>query len=88
MIALDKRGAINYHKDMEKRITVLTATSQDTVDTDSFEIECQTIAEAKKRAKYHLTEDYMNMCEMSAPYGYSQVLVNGVCEYDFFGKGA
>lgn len=49
---------------------------------DSFD----TIAEAKKRAKYYLTDEYQRQIESSAPMGYAQVVVNGECLYDYFRK--
>jgi hypothetical protein len=50
------------------------------------EQECDTIAYAKKRARYYLTEEYMNSSESSTMLGYAQVCVNGICEYDYSGK--
>ena len=75
---------------MERHIVVLAAESQEQLENygSSVEQECETIAQAKKRAKYYLTEDYMNACESTTMLGYAQVKVNGVVEYDFFGKGA
>lgn len=74
---------------MEKQIVVLAAVTQDQLENNGCDVECncQTIAEAKKRAKYFLTEEYMHVAESSTMLGYAQVLVNGQCEYDFFGKG-
>lgn len=90
MIALDYCGAISYYKDMEKRIVVVAAVSQEQLENDGCDVdqECETISQAKKRAKYYLTEEYMNSCESTVMLGYAQVKVNGVVEYDFFGKGA
>lgn len=50
---------------------------------DSFD----TIAEAKKRAKYYLTDDYQQRIESSEPMRYAQVVVNGECVEDYFRKG-
>ena len=73
---------------MTRRIVVLAAVSQDQLEHDGCDVEqeCQTLAEAKNRAKYYLTEEYMQSAESTTMLGYSQVRVNGVCEYDFFGK--
>lgn len=73
---------------MEKKIIVVAAVSQERLENDGCDVdqECETIAEAKKRAKYYLTEEYMNACESTVMLGYSQVKVNGVVEYDYFGK--
>lgn len=51
-----------------------------------IEYECDTIAEAKQKAKQMLTEEYRQSSEASERLMYSQVTVNGVCEYDYFGK--
>jgi hypothetical protein len=74
---------------MEKRIVVIAAVSQEQLENDGCDVEqeCDTIAHAKQRAKYYLTEEYMNSAESTTMLGYSQVKVNGVVEYDFFGKG-
>lgn len=72
---------------MQKRIVVVAAVSQDRLENDGCDVdqECETIAEAKKRAKYYLTEEYMKSCESTTMLGYAQVLVDGKCEHDFFG---
>jgi hypothetical protein len=74
---------------MEQQIVVLAATSQEQLENDGCDVEqeCQTIAEAKKRAKYYLTEEYMNSCESTTRLEYAVIKVNGKAEYDFFGKG-
>ena len=71
-----------------KKITVVAAVSQERLENDGCDVyqECETIAEAKKRAKYYLTEEHMNACESTTMLGYAQVKVNGVVKYDFFGK--
>jgi hypothetical protein len=69
-----------------KTIEVRAAHSQEAVlnhqcDTvDSFD----TVAEAKKRAKYYLTDEYQRVIESSEPMRYAQVVVNGECRYDYF----
>lgn len=74
---------------MEKRIIVLAARTQDELDAKGADVEVRngydTIAEAKKRAKYFLTEEYRLVSEASERLGYSQVLVNGECVADYFG---
>jgi hypothetical protein len=73
----------------QKQILVLAAETQETFEAQGARFEethCETVAEAKKRAKYLLTVEYQNVIEASAPLGYSQVVVNGECLYDFFGK--
>lgn len=46
-----------------------------------------TIAEAKRRAKHYLTDEYQAQIESSEPMQYAQVVVNGDCLYDYFRKG-
>jgi len=72
-----------------KQITVAAAKTieqseagQNDVWFDGFD----TIAEAKKRAKYYLSDDYMRSGEMSEPLGYAQVIVDGEVHSDFFRK--
>lgn len=73
-----------------KKIVVVAAVSRQQLENDGCDVdqECETIAEAKRRAKYYLTEEYMNVCESTTRLGYSQVKVDGVVEYDFFAKDA
>jgi hypothetical protein len=47
--------------------------------------ECDTVKEAKARAKRFLTEEYRRNSEASARLAYSQVTVNGECVQDYFG---
>jgi hypothetical protein len=73
-----------------KQIIVAAAETQEIFEASGPKFEethCQSIKEAKNRAKYLLTVEYQNVIEASQPLGYSQVLVNGECLYDFFGKG-
>lgn len=48
---------------------------------------CETIKEAKKRAKYLLTEDYQRLGEMSEPFKYAQVVGDGDVLYEFYAPG-
>jgi len=76
---------------MEKTITVRAAETQEKMLNDGCDVDnncCETLAEAKKRAKYYLSAEYMNRSESTVMMGYAQVLVNGECVADFFGKGA
>jgi hypothetical protein len=74
---------------MNKEIVVLAARTQDALENgaDVEDTHCQTVAEAKERAKYYLTKMYMRASESTVQLGYSQVLVNGKCEYDYFANG-
>lgn len=67
-----------------KSIRVLAATTQDDLDADGalVESDCETLAEAKRRARYYTTADYARMAELSAPIGYARVVVNGECVFD------
>jgi hypothetical protein len=74
----------------EKRIEVLAGYTQTDVLDGNIGVSYDyfdTIKEAKAEAKYLLTEDYRLIGEMSEPFKYAQVLVNGECLYDFFAKG-
>lgn len=68
------------------KILVLAAVSQEALEADgaSVDTDCGTIGEAKDRAKHYLTDAYARSAELNTPLGYSQVLVNGVCRYDYF----
>lgn len=79
---------MNKNNRMPKRIVVVAAVSQEDLEHNGCAVdqECETIAHAKKRAKYYLTEEYMHSCESTTMLGYAQVKVNGVVEYDYFGK--
>ena len=73
---------------MEKQIVILAARTQEELrakGADVEETQCLTVAEAKRRAKYFLTEEYRVACEASEKIGYSQVLVDGSCVADYFG---
>jgi uncharacterized protein (DUF169 family) len=72
-----------------KQITVLAATTQESLERSGADVEqthCETIAEAKRRARYYLTDDYRIACESTVLLGYAQVLVNGKCHSDFFSE--
>lgn len=46
---------------------------------------CDTIVEAKRQAKYVLTDDFQHSAELHAPLSYSQVINSkDECLYDFF----
>ena len=74
-------------------ISVLVARSQEAVESGSCDDcrNCDTIAEAKKFARYALTPDYQQCAEMSAPMNYAKVVAtedgHEVCVADFFRKG-
>ncbi len=70
-----------------KSIEVVAAINQEYLELQGSEViddKCDTIGEAKRRAKYYLTEEYRNASEASTRLTYSQVLVDGVCLYDYF----
>jgi hypothetical protein len=72
---------------MTKTIVVLAAESQEALErlgADVEDIYCETIKQAKQRARYLLTDDYMRDSETSEPLGYSQVRVNGEVVADYF----
>lgn len=74
---------------MQKRITVLAATTIDTLESIGADVEdthFETVQSAIRRARYLLTEDYRIASESSQCLGYSRVVVNDKCVADFFGK--
>jgi hypothetical protein len=73
-----------------KIIRVLAATSQSQFENDGADVvndNCETIAEAKKRAKYYLTRQYMVASESTELLTYSRVEVDGELKYDYFSSG-
>jgi hypothetical protein len=71
---------------MEKQIIVLAAGSQERLDSNGADVEekhCETLTEAKRRARYLLTEEYRIASECSERLGYARVLVNGKCIADY-----
>lgn len=73
---------------MTKQITVLAAVSKQQLDSSGCDAECvcETIGEAKRRAKYYLSEEYMRACESTVMLNYAEIRVNGKVEYDFYGR--
>ena len=70
-----------------KRIVVLAARDQDTLERSGADVESDyftNLVDAKRYARYVLTEQYQRVCEASERIGYAQVLVNGNCVYDVF----
>lgn len=70
-----------------KTIVVIAGKDLETLESKGCDFEdtfCDTIAEAKRRAKYVLTDRFAALGEMSEPFGYSRVIVNGEIHSDFF----
>jgi hypothetical protein len=70
---------------MNKQITILAAATQDQLESKGADVEdthCQTLAEAKRRAKYLLSAEYQIASESDERLGYARVLVDGECRYD------
>ena len=70
-----------------REITVLAALNQDSLETNGADVEqtnCETVKEAKIRARYYLTDDFMRVSESATRLTYAQVLINGECIYDYF----
>jgi hypothetical protein len=93
-IMLANRSCLAYSSEMEdtnmkariKQITVRACRNVDSYER-GWDVEQEhmlTMAEAKQKAKYYLTDAFMNACEASERLGYSQVLVNGEVMYDYF----
>lgn len=64
---------------MERSIVVLAAKSQEDLEMFGADVE-------ETHWKYHLTEEAMKATESTVRLGYAQVLQNGKCVRDFFGK--
>lgn len=71
-----------------KLITVEAARTQAQVENGQCDLvqEFDTIAEAKERAKYYLTEQFMRVSEANETLDYARVIVNGECVADYFSK--
>jgi hypothetical protein len=69
---------------MSKTILVRAATSQDDLVSSGATVESShdTIAQAKERARYYISDAYAKAAEISSALGYAQVLVNGRCAFD------
>lgn len=74
---------------MKKKIEVRAARSQRDVLNHECDIvdEFDTIAEAKRKAKHYLSDEYQRLIEASEPMRYAQVVVSGECVVDYFRKG-
>jgi len=73
---------------MNNQIEVRAARTQQQVLDHQCDIvqPCDTIGEARKRAKHYLTDEYQRVIESSEPMGYAQVVVNDECLADYFRK--
>jgi hypothetical protein len=72
-----------------KSIIVAAAHTQEQVEAgqcDIWDDFNDTIAQARDRARYYLTDEYQRSAEMSSPLTYSQVIVDGEVHSDFFRK--
>jgi hypothetical protein len=70
------------------KIEVEAAHTQEAVESCQCVVAetADTIAEAKRRAKYVLTDDFRRSAELSSPLGYSRIMADGECVYDYFRK--
>lgn len=70
------------------KATVLAGYSQEAVLRHQCDevIECDTLGEAKRKARYLLTDEHQAAIESSRPLTYAQVVVDGQCLYDYFRK--
>lgn len=69
-----------------KSIEVRAARTQQLVLDGQCDViqSCETIKEAKERAKYYLTVKFADLCEVYQTLGYSQVIADGECIADYF----
>lgn len=72
----------------DKQIEVRAAKTQQDVLNHQCDLvnTFETVAAAKRQAKYYLTTEYQRVSEASEPLGYAQVVVNGECVVDYFSK--
>ena len=79
---------MSKRQSVKRVIEVRAAYSQGAVLNHECDIvdEFDTIGEAKRKAKYYLTDDYQRVIESSRPMTYAQVVVNGECVADYFRK--
>jgi|CXWL01.1.fsa_nt_gi hypothetical protein len=71
-----------------KKIEALASWTQQDFDRRGANVdqECETVAEAKERAKYMLTTEYQDLIEASGVMMYSQVVADGIVLADYFHK--
>jgi hypothetical protein len=71
-----------------KTITILVARDQESFERDGAEFSddhCETLKEAKIRARHLMSVEYVRMATERAdaePYRYVQICVNGECVWD------
>ena len=73
---------------MKSKYQVLVWAYQDPDGHESpgFVQDFETLKEAKVKARHYLTDEYMNTCEASQPYSYSQVVRGADVLEEYFGK--
>ncbi len=71
-----------------KTYTVRAYRSQETVnDGCDYDSQYEKLSDAKKAARYSVTEDFAKSGEMSEPFGYADVKdQDGNCLFDCFAK--
>ncbi|HXJ37825.1 MAG TPA: hypothetical protein VNH18_01030 [Bryobacteraceae bacterium] len=71
----------------EKTITVVAAASQVELERHGADVEqhFDFVKDAKAYARNLMTDEYHRSSEATTRLGYTQVLVDGECAYDFFG---
>jgi hypothetical protein len=75
-------------KPYQGKYLVVAAYSQEDLreNGSNVEFDFDTLAEAKRKAKYYLTDEYQHVSESSQPNGYSQVLKDGEVIADYYRK--
>lgn len=70
-----------------QKIVLESAETQERVEAREctvWEDYFDTMADAKRRAKYVISDDYKRSAELSQPLGYARIMGDGECVYDFF----
>lgn len=69
-------------------IRAYTSQEQEQRDGSAYDTSADTVADAKKQARYCLTEEFRRSGEMSARFGYAKVINDKTneCVFDCFAK--
>lgn len=69
-----------------KTITIKVASTREDLEErgpDLVDASCDTMRAARTRARHFLSDTYARAAEMSEPFGFAQVEVNGIVEEEF-----
>lgn len=68
-----------------KTITLLVALSREALDNDGATLSgtCDTVKEAKIRARYYMSAKYAKRAELSEPLGFARVTIDGEVVFEW-----